>query len=440
MKIHIKSRNTYAALALLSLAPLAVRADEAAPAKAPFNYLWGKAYHIMPGTHNNESGYFSLVEGLDGKLYIGTAKYGENAYLVEFDPKTEKQRIVIDTNKLTGATGKGFAAQAKIHTKNFVGPSGKVYVGSKEGYPDAAEVKANDVAPYPGGYVMTYNPKTGKAENLGMPYPGQGINDVIADEARGLIYVITCENQYWMVYDTKAKQKKFRWLGPEMFHYASTIVDAGGRANAITKTFQMARWDPATNKLTQQDIMVGDKKLAPADPGRNDGWIPNWAVTPDKKTAYLVLMSHPELYKIDLTGDLDKPVTATMVGRMIDNNNTDCRSGVSIGPDGKVYVVLAVPNAGTFGSAAQLSHLTRYDPATNKVEDLGVIGVQNKDFFNFKGVDGKAPPFSHGFSTLPDGTLTPQYQHLGAITARDGTSYILFLYPYTLLRVPPIKS
>src|SRR5687767_6956998 len=100
MKIRIKSRGPVAALALLSLSALAVRAEEA-PAKAPFNYLWGKAYHILPGTHNNESGYFSLVEGLNGKLYIGTAKYGENSYLVEFDPKTEKQRIVIDTNQLT---------------------------------------------------------------------------------------------------------------------------------------------------------------------------------------------------------------------------------------------------------------------------------------------------------------------------------------------------
>src|SRR5687768_3538610 len=103
MKIRIKSRGAYAALALLAFSATAIRAQDAAPAKAPFNYLWGKAYHIMPGTHNNESGYFSLVEGLNGKLYIGTAKYGENAYLVEFDPKTEKQRIVIDTNKLTGA-------------------------------------------------------------------------------------------------------------------------------------------------------------------------------------------------------------------------------------------------------------------------------------------------------------------------------------------------
>lgn len=429
---------------LLALLPFALAAgvcgaQDSPPTKAPFPYVWSKAYHILPGTHNNESGYFSLVEGIDGKIYIGTAKYGENSYLIEFDPKTEKQRIVLDTHKVTGATGKGFAAQSKLHTKNYVGPSGKVYVGSKEGYPPAEETKANDITPYAGGYVMIYDPKTGQTENLGIPYPGQGVDDVVADEERGQLYVVTCEDEYWMVYDTKAANKRFRWLGPQLFKYASTIVDAAGRPNSITKSYQMARWDPATNKLTTQDIMVDGKKLALPDGRAGDGWIPSWVITPDRKTAYLIRMSHPELYKLDLTGDIDKPVAASLVGRMIDNDKSDCRSGLSFGPDGKVYAAIAVPNNKTYGTGDQLSHLTRFDPATSKVEDLGVLAVKNPDFFNFAaGADGKAPPFSHGYSTLPDGTLTPKYQPLGSIVARDGTTYVLILYPYTLLRVPPL--
>ena len=39
---------------------------------------------------NQGSGYFSIVEGKNGRLYIGTAKYGVNAYLVEFDPAPGK--------------------------------------------------------------------------------------------------------------------------------------------------------------------------------------------------------------------------------------------------------------------------------------------------------------------------------------------------------------
>src|SRR5438874_12664019 len=103
---------------VLSILALSFSVTQAAPNTPPFRYVYGTAYHILPETHTDESGYFSLCEGHNGKVYVGTAKYGYNAYLVEFDPKTGKQRIVIDTNKVCGLDVKGptYAAQAKIHT------------------------------------------------------------------------------------------------------------------------------------------------------------------------------------------------------------------------------------------------------------------------------------------------------------------------------------
>src|SRR6059058_2728238 len=136
----------------------------AQPAKAPFPYVQAKAFHIPPETTTEESGYFSLCEGRNGKIYIGTAAYGRNSYLVEFDPATERMRIVLDTHKLVGLplAPTGYAAQAKIHTRNFVGLSGKIYVGSKQGYPTAAEREAlkrgEKIPAYRGGYVMVYDP------------------------------------------------------------------------------------------------------------------------------------------------------------------------------------------------------------------------------------------------------------------------------------------
>ena len=101
------------------------------PPAAPFAYVWGQAHHVLAEMHNQGSGYLSLCEGRNGRIYIGTAKYGESAYLVEFDPKTGQQRIVIDTNEVCRLDPAGWnAAQSKIHTRNFVGPSGKIYVGT----------------------------------------------------------------------------------------------------------------------------------------------------------------------------------------------------------------------------------------------------------------------------------------------------------------------
>src|SRR5436305_367383 len=184
----------------LLLAHSTARADgqpgAAGKRPASLRYLWAKAYHIPPETTTEESGYFSLCEGKNGRIYVGTAAYGRNSYLVEFDPATEKLRVVLDTHRLVGLPleSTGYAAQSKIHTRNFVGPSGKIYLGSKQGYPTATEKATGKVATYRGGYVMTYDPETGRAANLGMPMAlddprqpagakeGEGVIDVVADE------------------------------------------------------------------------------------------------------------------------------------------------------------------------------------------------------------------------------------------------------------------
>src|SRR5262245_43157587 len=273
-------RHTYSLLALALLASPDFAQPKDAPANAPFPYVSATAYHVLPGTHTDESGYFSLCEGKDGKVYVGTAAYGFNAYLVEFDPKTGKQRIVIDVNKACGLTTPEkptYAAQSKIHTRNHVGPSGKIYVGSKQGYRRGKD----DTADYAGGYVMVYDPATGKTENCGMPYKGEGVNDVTADESRGLIYVVTCEDHHWMVYDMKAKQYREPDPALRLTPYAQTLLDHKGRAVVVTRDFQLARFDPESNKLTVlpfasdgKAVGASDDKLGPAC----------WAITPDGKT------------------------------------------------------------------------------------------------------------------------------------------------------------
>src|SRR5687767_13185638 len=96
-------------------------------------WLWSTAHAVPKETTSEGSGYFSIIEGHDGKIYIGAAKYGSNAYLVAFDPKTKKMSIAVDCMKEIGSTATGFAAQAKIHTRNNIGESGKIYFGTKQG-------------------------------------------------------------------------------------------------------------------------------------------------------------------------------------------------------------------------------------------------------------------------------------------------------------------
>lgn len=399
--------------------------------KAPFPYVPATAYHVLPEAHNNESGYFSLCEGLNRRIYVGTTKYGVNSYLVEFDPATTKQRIVLDTHKVCGVKAKGFAAQAKIHTPNFVAPSGKIHLGSKQGYPEK-----DDKQEFPGGYVMTYDPKADRAECLGMPRKGYGVGDVVADEGRHILYVVAervmpKDPMRWLRYDVK--KRSYDELGPNPTPYATTLVDKRGRASVLTDNgLCLAQYDPATKRISTRPILLDGREY---NPGKTP--IPTWKLAADGRTAYLILMSDATLVEIDLFSEGDA-VRARSHGRMIEGRNPDCRCGLDIGPDGRVYAVIRVDNTTKFGEG-YLHHLTRFDPAKRRAEDLGVLTVRNPNYFPFKRSDGTAPPFSHGMHRLPDGTLTPLHHHMALIVARGGTSYVTVIYPFTLLQVDGLR-
>jgi hypothetical protein len=56
------------AATLLALVPAPAADPPAKQPPASLKYLWATAYHIPPETTTEESGYFSLCEGKDGKI------------------------------------------------------------------------------------------------------------------------------------------------------------------------------------------------------------------------------------------------------------------------------------------------------------------------------------------------------------------------------------
>jgi hypothetical protein len=130
MREDIMRRILVCCVSVLVL-PLAVRAD-VKPATAS-DWLLATAFAIPKETTNHGTGYFSLVTGKNGRLYVGAAKYGVGASLVEFDPGTREMKIVCETHKAIGTTATGFAAQSKIHTRNNVGWPGQTPLGVRAG-------------------------------------------------------------------------------------------------------------------------------------------------------------------------------------------------------------------------------------------------------------------------------------------------------------------
>ncbi len=398
----------------------------------PAHWLPATAYVIPKNTAPEGEGYFAIVEGHNGRLYIGTHANGVNSWLVEFDPKQEQMHVVVDVHKVIGTDAKGFAAKAKIHTRNNVGASGKIYFATKQGYPAKGEKRTD----YPGGYPMVYDPQTGRTKVYPIPVPHQGIISITPDEARGVAYLSTCsderpvESTHFGILDLKTG--KYRDLMDCRHMYAFIVVDYLGRAYHPVLGGDIVRYDPRSDKLERLKQTIDGKPPAAdshlADPNSHPI---NWDIAPDGKTLYCVPMSTNQLYRYDLTA-LGDTLPGQSLGTLVAGaKKTDCRA-LCVGPRGTVWAAVTEPKAGV-----QLLHLVSYQPGEKVARDRGPVAVRNPEYTAFTDRNGKPLPYHDGLSKMPDGTVTTRHVAMGVCEGRDGSVYVLALHPYTLLRIRP---
>jgi sugar lactone lactonase YvrE len=452
--------RTLAVAAFCLTGPFITRAVHAEQDLATARWVKATAYAVPKETATEGEGYFSIIEGHNGRLYIGTHANAVNSWLVEFDPAAEKMKVVVDAHKAIGKDIRGFGAQAKIHTRNNVGASGKIYFGTKQGYPDTAKGEKRE--DYPGGYPMVYDPKTDETKVYPIPVPHEGINSITPDESRGVAYISTCsdgrpgpgENSHFLILDLKTG--KYRNLIDTKHVYGFIVVDYLGRAYHPMLGGGIVRYDPKTDtlevlkqtfdgkeptresNLANVDVQVSVQKQP--SPGSSDtiykaqviyptGHPINWDISPDGKLLYSLPMSTNNAYVYDLTQKGD-----TLAGRSLGTlvpgaKNTDCRA-MCVGPTGTMYAAITESHS----KVGQLLHLVSYRPGDKAPRDHGPVAVSNPNFTEFVDKSRKPLPFHGGFGKFGDVTTT-KYVILGVCEARSGDVYILALHPYSVLKV-----
>jgi sugar lactone lactonase YvrE len=417
--------------AALGLTP-AVRAEQDL---ATAKWLKSTAYAVPKETATEGEGYFSLIEGHNGRLYIGTHANGVNSWLVEFDPAAEKMKIVTDAHKAIGKDIKGFGSQAKIHTRNNVGASGKIYFGTKQGYPDTKKGEKRE--DYPGGYPMVYDPKTGETKVYPIPVPHEGINSIAPDESRGVAYLSTCsdgrpgpgENSHFLILDLKTG--KSRNLIDTKHIYGFLVVDYLGRAYHPMLGGDLVRYDPKTDKVERlKQTIDGKAPTKESNLANAKGHPINWDISPDGKTLYSLPMSTNNAYVYDLTQKGDT-LAGKSLGTLVPGAKaTDCRA-MCVGPKGTMWAAITESHS----KVGQLLHLVSYRAGDKAPRDHGPVSVSNPNFTEFADKQGKPLPYHAGFGKFGEVTTT-KYVILGVCAARSGDVYILALQPYTVLKVP----
>jgi sugar lactone lactonase YvrE len=394
------------------------------------------AYAIPKETTNQGSGYFSIVTGKNDRLYVGTAKYGVGAFLVEFDPATKQMKTVCDTHKAIGTTATGFAAQSKVHTRNNVGASGKIYFGTKQGYPEKGEKRSD----YPGGYPMVYDPATGQTKVYPIPVPHQGIISITPDESRGIAYISTCrdsapdESSHFMILDLKSG--KYRDLIDCGHAYAFIVLDHKGRAYHPLRGGDITRYDPATDKVERLKQTIDGKSPAKETYlALPETHLINWDIAPDGKTLYALPMSSNQLFAYDLAA-AGETLSGRSLGTLLTGYESTGCYAMCVGPTGDVWAAVT----GNKPGVQNRPHLVRYRPGETAPQDLGCLAVANPDYTEFTDKDGKPLPAHAGFHKEADGKMTSHFVLMGVSQGRDGSVFVLGLSPYTILQVrPPAK-
>jgi hypothetical protein len=410
-------------------------AKEPPDPKAKTAWLPATAYTIPKETAPEGEGYFAIVEGHNGRLYIGTHANGVNSYLVEFDPSTKQMKVVVDVHKAIGVDKKGFGSQAKIHTRNNVGKSGKIYFGTKQGYPAAGEKRED----YPGGYPMVYDPTTGVTKVYPIPMPHEGISSITPDEDLGVAYLSTCsdhrpgpqENAHFMVLDLA--RGTYSDLIDSHHIYAFIVVDDRHRAYHPMLGGDILRYDPHEKKLDRlRQTIDGMPPRADSHLADPDGHPINWDISPDGQTLYSLPMSTNQLYAYDLARP-GTGIKGRSLGTLIPGaKSTDCRA-MCVGPTGVVWAAVTEAHP-VIGS---LLHLVRYRPGDIAPHDCGPVSIQNPEYAPVTDAAGKPLPAHAGLIKLADGTTTTRYVILGVCQAKEGSVFILALQPYTVLQVAP---
>ena len=376
MRIRLLAAGMLAGL----VASAAIGGDELEP-----RYIDCRLVEIPDFTHTSHSGYTALAVGLNGRVYIGTARYGGYSYLVEYDPVADRMRAVVDTQKLTRERRDGLNSQGKTHTKLVVGSDGKIWCGTKHGHEDfkLRPEYGEDPQGYPGGHLYYYDPTTESATDLGILVPQEGLMGGVIDRVRNRLYFYTCPKTHFIYYEIAANRLVDKGDCGTVARYMA--IDPDGQVY-VSGPDGMVRYDPESDRLEEIPLeLEGDAQYDE----------PPYCVAldPERRILYGLprFTPHLQAYDLDLTDD--GKMRMRYAARYLPEPLANAVVHVGILDDaGRLYYTTREK-----GPEEDFVHLMCYDPDRGDTRDLGVLRSSDRPEVCVGYIQGAA--------WGPDGTL-----------------------------------
>jgi hypothetical protein len=171
---------------------------------------------------------WAVTSPVDGLVYCGLCHFN-NDVLYVFDPVKKTFRS-LGLEKVTDRF------DIKVHRSIAFDTDGTLYGGTAQ---------LNDLNRYrdaPGGKLFRYDPRTGKAEVLGIGLPHNGVQCVVMDTKRRILYGFTWPDEHAFRFDIDARRSTdLGWMGTQPH---SPVLDDDGGMWGIWKQV----WGPDQNR------------------------------------------------------------------------------------------------------------------------------------------------------------------------------------------------
>jgi hypothetical protein len=339
----------------------------------------------------------------DDQVVVGLCRSNDPAYLLQFDDRSRRYVAAVRVDSAIDDS-KWQVKQAKVHSQLTELGDGWVYGGthcSEHGQEDK----------YEGGHWFRYNPKSHKMEDLGLGMDHEGLITMQADPANHCLYSITYPGAYLLRFDLH--QRKTQVLGKTSidkyvdryfqvlsngFVCANQVKSGPGRMGGIflfdVEAEQEVVVYPVVFRRTENGSYHRDDK--PGAEQVYNMWIAGTRNSTGS-VGYIASQTSGHLISVHVVGkdglaiydcgDMMAYVQGlkkgTQSGPAVSQSPGDVQKrflchAISIDPKGDVYFTVTVGGDVDTISGSEQTHLLRYEPATDRFHDAGIIQTANK--------------------------------------------------------------
>ncbi|MCK4308162.1 hypothetical protein KAW50_08065 [candidate division WOR-3 bacterium] len=328
---------------------------------------------------------WSLITGADGKVYIGVCGEmtgGMSAYVVSYDPETEKVEYLLEVAEVLGILpNNGEATHAKVHFCLLSDDEGILYAATHCTGPPSGDVIwrpwncwSHPVKHFRGSGIFGYDPKKKEVLFTDLFLPHEGSRCMAISCKRRKIYGISYPRNHFFIYDlNKHEVRDLGRIG--CVNSLAIFLDADENAYTTDEYGYLIRCDGDKEELEEMGIQI-------PHPSFQNGFhnvLHDAVASPDSKDVYIVLQNFGgELFRYnfkknkiqDLGKACGEEITEwSPTSHIIDDNV----GGLVFGLDGYLYFAANLHEEKFNGP-----YLIRLNPENLERENLGQIAYQGK--------------------------------------------------------------